>query len=96
MTIDDELILELIKPNRLGEVKGGFICKVVRTTSIRYILEEPFWFLRGYECEVNGHSVATSKDTMICPDIVVTLPKEENKQIAVELEMMFNGILVIP
>ena len=42
MTIDDELIYELIKPDRYGKVgKDAFIVKVVGTRKIDSKLEEP-------------------------------------------------------
>jgi hypothetical protein len=86
MTIDDELLLDIIKPNKLGEPEGNLIREIVGSSSIKYALEELVWFLRGFQCEIDGHKVSTSKDVTICPDIIITLLKEENKQIAIELE----------
>lgn len=90
ITIDDELLLEIIKPNKLGEVEGGLIIKIVGTKNIRYSLEEPFWYLKRYEF-TNGTGKlgtgkhGTTKEVIFCPDIVVTIP-QEGSQIAIELE----------
>ena len=46
MTIDDELILELIKPDMHGKVgEKALIVKIVGTRKIEYGLEEPtdYW-----------------------------------------------------
>lgn len=78
MTIDDELLLELFKPDPCGNVgKDALIVKdhVVRTHAFDYKLEDSqeisFW--RKSEIE------------RITPDIIITL-KRETKTIAIELE----------
>jgi len=49
MTIDDELILELIKPNKLGQVgEGALIVKVVGTKKVDYELEETTYHYGEY------------------------------------------------
>lgn len=87
MTIDDELILELIKPNELGEVgKGALIVRVVGTKNIKYQLEEPTWYWKTYEDHKGSTLYRTKKEVIITPDIIITIPKESDKQIAIELE----------
>ena len=80
MTIDDELLIELIKPNRLGEVgEGALIIKVVGTTNLKYQLEHP----SDYQTRDDAYNRRWS---VMTPDITVTLPKEGGKQIAIEVE----------
>lgn len=80
MTIDDELLLELIKPNKLGEVGvGALIVNVVGTKNIKYRLEEPTDYQTLDDAVNRRWSIMT-------PDITVTLPKEGRKQITIELE----------
>jgi len=47
MTIDDELLLELIKPNVHGEVgEKALVTKIVGTRRLQYKLEEPMSYLK--------------------------------------------------
>jgi len=86
MTIDDELILELIKPNRLGEVgDGALIVKIVGSKRIQYALEQDTPRLREQHWE-NEDDAEYAITHLITPDITVTLPREGNKEIAIELE----------
>jgi hypothetical protein len=76
MTIDDELLLELFKPDYYGNIgKDALIVNIVGTPIIDYKLEESeevtFW--RKSEIE------------KMTPDITVTL-KQESITIAIELE----------
>ena len=83
MTIDDELILELIKPDRYGKVGDkALIVKIVGTRKIKYELEEPTHYLETYQ---SGAFVNKEPATMT-PDITVTIPTEQKRQIAIELE----------
>lgn len=83
MTIDDELIYEFIKPDRYGKVgKDALIVKVVGTRKIDYKLEEPIHYLETYQ---SGAFVDKEPVTM-APDIIVTIPQEHKRQIAIELE----------
>lgn len=82
MTIHDELILELIKPNRLGEVgEGALIIKVVGTKEIHYKLEESThdYYLRTSALDMVKESVKMT------PDVTVEIP-HEHKEVAIELE----------
>ena len=82
MTIDDELLLELIKPDRLGEVgEYPLIVKVVGTRKIKYKLEES-----PYPRYVRSSGETEREFAKITPDIMVTIPHENNRQIAIELE----------
>ena len=83
MTIDDELILELIKPNIHGKVgERALIIKIVGTRKIKYELEEPTHYWGFYE----GSIAPKSELVKITPDITVTIPQEQERQIAIELE----------
>jgi len=82
MTIDDELILELIKPDRLGEVgDDALIIKVVGTRNMSYKLEEPTTELKSY---TDMKEFDYARAHLITPDITVVISKE--KEIAIELE----------
>jgi hypothetical protein len=84
MTIDDELILELIKPNKFGEVgEGALLVKVVGTRNLHYSLEQPTTQLTDIKTTIELEYALTH---IITPDITVILPKEEQKEIAIELE----------
>jgi hypothetical protein len=85
ITIDDELLLEIIKPNKLGEVEGGLIIKIVGTKNIEYFLEESFLCLKKYEFTIGTGVHSKFEEVIVCPDIVVTIPAEKS-QIAIELE----------
>lgn len=79
MTIDDELILELIKPDRNGKVgKDAPIIRIVGSGDIEYKLEELDSFYRDHE------SVIKKEPTYISPDITVI--KASGERIAIELE----------
>ena len=85
MTIDDEMIYELIKPDRYGKVgKKALIVKIVGTRKIEYRLEEPTSYWERHR----GNTLMELKTEVvkIAPDITVTLPQEKNRQIAIELE----------
>ena len=85
MTIDDELILEIIKPNRLGEVgECALITKIVGSHDLRYNLEESMVFSKLHTKEF-GPSMITVEDSYGIPDIYVELTKEK-KEFAIELE----------
>jgi hypothetical protein len=78
MTIDDELLLELFKPDRYGKVgKGALIVKIVGRADIGYNLEQSYWFY------LDADAVIKKEKTQICPDIVVS---GEMGTIAIELE----------
>jgi len=82
MVIDDELICELIKPDRYGKIgEKALIVKVVGTPKIDYKLEEspqPKYIRSSGETE--------REFVKITPDIIVTIPQKDNRQIAIELE----------
>ncbi|MGA3289883.1 MAG: hypothetical protein ABSD42_06565 [Candidatus Bathyarchaeia archaeon] len=82
MTIDDELILELIKPDKKGEVgKDALIFKIVGNKKIKYKLEKSEIH---YEFYVDVLSLER-RNFKMTPDITVSIP-EESKDIAIELE----------
>jgi len=84
LTIDDELLLELIKPNKLGEVgDDALIIKVVGTKNMSYTLEEPTTPFKSYTAT---DEFDYAMEHLITPDITVTLPKEKEKEIAIEIE----------
>jgi len=85
MTIDDELLLELIKPEKDGRVgKDSLIVKIVGTHNIDYVLEEPTSEIR--EEDVQSEADLEYMNTHeITPDITVVL-KGKRKEIAFELE----------
>jgi len=85
MKIHDALILELIKPNRLGE-PTGFVITIAGSKSIKYELEAMTYWQGHYE-KVMGTYI------QMAPDIVITRWKptpEQTKEgrtfLAVELE----------
>jgi len=52
MTIDDELILELIKPDSNGRItEGGLIVAITGTRKVLYKLEESTHYLKNYGSE---------------------------------------------
>lgn len=66
MTIDDELLVELFKPDKYGKVgKNALIVKVVGTRNIHYKLEELFSFY------LDTDAVIKKEKTHICPDIAI-------------------------
>jgi len=80
MTIDDELLLEIIKPDRYGKVgEKALIVKVVGTLKIDYKLEES----KDYQTKNDSFKRAWS---MMTPDITVTTQETQPRQIAIELE----------
>ena len=85
MTIDDELILELVKPDRHGKVgEKALIVKIVGTPKIEYMLEEPTFCWEYYERRVQSES-GRVRVTMT-PDITVKVLDKIPKPIAIELE----------
>lgn len=79
MTIDDELLIELFKPERNGKAgKGALIASLAGTLNIEYKLEEP----KQYETKTDPFQRTWS---MMTPDIIITIPTEK-KEIAVEFE----------
>ena len=82
MTIDDELLLELFKPDRYGKVgKDALIVKIVGRRAIYYNLEE---LQRFY---LDTDAVIKKEKTHICPDIVIYGEITRTQaQIAIELE----------
>ena len=89
MTIDDELLLEIIKPNRLGEVgEDAPIIKVVGTKRIKYTLEEPthYWNNLPPDPSTGIYHPEQAELVRIRPDITLILPREGDREIATELE----------
>ena len=85
MTVHDELILELIKPNRLGEVgENALIINVVGSRKIDYRLEEPTSGIAEENIEFED-DIEFARTHIITPDITVNILREK-KQIAIELE----------
>jgi len=86
MTIDDELLLELIKPDSLGEVgEGALIVSVVGTKKVKYKLEQS-----EIDYEFYWDVLALAKRNVeMTPDITIDII-DENKQIAIELENDYN------
>ena len=75
MTIDDELLLELFKPDIHGKVgDNALIVKIVGTRRIKYSLEE----------SVNSKALPNLEKAT--PDILITLLDEKHKEVAIELE----------
>ena len=79
MTIHDELILELIKPDKLGNPTGNII-EIIGTSNLRYRLE------LSRDTTANFETIST-----ITPDIVViNLNSKDmvvsNRESAIELE----------
>jgi len=82
MTIDDELLLELIKPDENGEVgESALIIKIVGTKKIEYKIEQS-----EIDYELYWDALTLGKRNVeMTPDITISIPNE-NKQIAIELE----------
>lgn len=86
MTIDDELILELMKANRLGEVGDeALINNIVRSRNITYKLEESLVYWKTYSTKWATGVRSTEEELRMTPDIIVTALKE-GKEYAIELE----------
>jgi len=92
MTIDDELILELIKPDESGNIgKEALILKVLKKHEgliIGYKLEESTCYKRSYT-EGNERTLSTIKTEIIdiTPDITIAIHVGKGvRLIAVELE----------
>ena len=83
MTIDDELILELIKPDIHGKVgEKALIVKIVGTQKIEYKLEES-----TYDSQFHQVDIRIERELLkMTPDIIVTIPQEQQRQVAIELE----------
>ena len=81
MTIDDELLLELFKPDRYGNIgKDALIVDVVKTLAFDYKLEETF--------QPNYHRFSGEKEreySKMTPDITIIFSREPTT-IAIELE----------
>ena len=83
MTIDDELILLLLKPEKDGKVgEDALIIKVVGTRKFDYKLEES---TRDLKYDLIGLGIQSELIPMT-PDITVAVPPKYGKQIAIELE----------
>jgi rubrerythrin len=68
MTIDDELILELIKPDAKGKItEGGLIVAITGTKEVRYKLEESTHYVKNYGSEDNPKTVIVK----MTPDITI-------------------------
>ncbi len=87
MTIDDELIREIIKPERDGTVSKDalIVKKIVHNSRITYKLEESTYYVEHFE----GSGIMKKEIVTMTPDIIVTIPRED-KQIALELENDYN------
>ncbi|MBE0525264.1 MAG: hypothetical protein IBX40_13180 [Methanosarcinales archaeon] len=83
MTIDDELLLGLFKPDRHGKVgEDALIVKVVGTRKIDYELEES-----SRESKFELIDLGIEREVVkITSDIIVTIPQEYHRKIAIELE----------
>ena len=80
MTIDDELTLALLKPDKNGKVsKDAPIVGIVGTSNIRYELEELFYWRSRYEALMGTFVKMT-------PDIFVRTLGPKMKTMAIELE----------
>jgi len=94
MTIDDELLLELFKPDRYGKIgKDALIVKIVGTRKISYRLEETAsGFQTHHEVSKNLFDQRESELYKITPDIIVSpewkaiFPEKKSEEIAIELE----------
>jgi len=92
MTIDDELLIELLKPDRFGEVgDGALIIKIVGSKNIYYQLEEPTYFWRIYTKHMPNfyteHIPKFEREVVkIRPDIMVIFPSEKFRHVAIEVE----------
>ena len=77
MTIHDELVLKLIEPDKWGKATG-YITEIVGSKSIKYTLEDTFWW--------RGHYEGIMKTFVrMSPDIVVT-SINPSKTTAIEME----------
>lgn len=89
MTIDDELIHELIKPDRYGKIgKEALIIKIIRNRKIDCRLEESTHYWKYYKKGIlNGIVDDKYKELVkITPDITVYFSDKKRKPIAIELE----------
>lgn len=79
MTIDDELILELVKPDAKGRIADeAFIAKIIGTKEIDYKLEEPTHYTETYG---SGEDERV-EFVRITPDITVKIkPKKGLKEV---------------
>jgi len=85
MTIDDELLLELIKPEKDGRVgRESLIVKIVGTHNIDYALEEPTSEIREEDIQSEA-DIEYMNTHEITPDITVVL-KGRRREVAIELE----------
>ena len=86
MTIDDELILELINPDIHGKVgEKALIAKIVGTRKIDYALEESILSWEYYDRRALSES--GREQVKITPDIIVKVLEEKYpRPIAIELE----------
>ncbi len=76
MTIDDELLLEIFKPDRYGNLdKDAVIIRLVGSGDIKFTLEETFSY----------RSTRTGELVRMTPDIVVT-KLNPTQEVAIELE----------
>ena len=87
MTIDDELLLELIKPDRIGKIgKEALVLKILanyRKEIIGYKLEESTYYWNTYEFG----TIPKQELVKMTPDITVAIHKEDQvRLIAIELE----------
>lgn len=86
MTIHDELLVELIKPDILGEIgKNALLSKVVGSRNFTFSLEEPKWFMKNYEEKLRTVIHRTRREIIISPDIIVKLTNT-TEQIAIKIE----------
>jgi hypothetical protein len=68
LTIDDELILELIRPDAKGKVtEGGLITAITGTKEILYKLEESTYYIETYGSQENGET----EIVRMTPDIMI-------------------------
>src|SRR3989304_7124748 len=81
MTIHDELVLELIRPDRQSK-PTGYVIHIVGTGDINYVLEEMFYWRGHYEQIINTF-------VKMAPDIVVT-KVATGKKVAIEIEGDFE------
>lgn len=80
MTIDDELLVELFKPDRYGKIgENALIVKIMRRKNIRFNLEE------SREFYADQDAVIKKEKTYICPDIVIS-ERVVGEIAAIELE----------
>lgn len=88
MTIHDELIRELIKPETDGKVgKGALVVKIVGTRKIKYKLEEQTHYWKFFSFGAPPSAMGEKELVKITPDITVTIPlQKKEKRIAIELE----------